>query len=124
MPGTVMKQWLIRVVVCLAVCGCQAGGRQTLDDCASPSACDEDDQGWLLAPGNRSGLAANMVASPGWLPGCPASLQVMAQPHPIVYRAYRPDEEPDTTSDPADWVCEAPEAPLLRADRQQDFARR
>jgi hypothetical protein len=42
----------------------------------------------------------------------------MATSHLISFHAERPSEAPETTDpDPSDWVCEGPEAPLLRAAR-------
>jgi hypothetical protein len=39
----------------------------------------------------------------------------MARRRAIVFRAARPDNEPTDDSDPSDWECDPPEAPLLRA---------
>jgi len=50
----------------------------------------------------------------------------MALVRPIVFHAVKPGEEPETDPDPSDFVCDSPEAPLLRAWRRpaEDFAGR
>jgi hypothetical protein len=116
-PGTAMNPWLICLLAGLALCGCQAAGGPVSDDCPSPNPCDDPGQESWRLPGTIPGRAATLAAwQPLW-PGCPSTLQVMARPHPIVFRAVRPDEVvPDRASDPSDWDCELPEEPLLRAD--------
>ena len=123
-PGTTMNWWLIWSVIGVVLCGCQTGGRSASDDCPAPSPCDEAGQErWPLF---TVPVATFAVARPLW-PGCPSTLQVMARPFPIVFRAVRPDDEAEPAPDSADWHCELPEAPLLRADRRhpgQDVAGR
>jgi hypothetical protein len=122
-----MTRWPILVVTSLALCGCQTGGGQAArgsDDCPAPTLCGDPDPEAALPLGAASGQFA--VWRP-LFPGCPSTLQVMARPHPIVYRAVRPLEAPQTGGDPSDWVCDPPEAPLLRAMRwrsDQDLATR
>jgi hypothetical protein len=107
-----MNRWLIWLLIGVGLCGCQMGGGPVSDDCPAPDPCDDTSQAaqpLFAAPGVT--LAAGR---PLW-PGCPSTLQVMARPYPIVFRAVRPEEPPETDPDPSDWVCGAPDAPLLRA---------
>jgi hypothetical protein len=116
-----MNRWLIWLLAGIALCGCQMRGGAASEDCPAPDPCDETGQ--VVRPLFTATLTA---ARPLW-PGCPSTLQGMARPHPIVFRAVRPEDEPETAPDPSDWVCEGPEAPLLRTRRGgagQDVARR
>ncbi|MGA3003902.1 MAG: hypothetical protein ABSE20_19475 [Acetobacteraceae bacterium] len=108
-----MNRWLILLLVGFALGGCQAAGGPVSDDCPSPDPCD--DTGQEARPLFAAPMVTFAAARPLW-PGCPSTLQVMVRPRPIVFRAVRPDDEPEAAPDPDDWVCEAPEAPLLRAD--------
>jgi hypothetical protein len=121
--GSVMNRWLIRLLAGIALCGCQAGGRPVSTDCPEPDPCG--DTGHDARPLFTMPEVTLATAPPLW-PGCPSTLQVLARPHAIVFRAIRPTEEPETAADPSDWVCEGPEAPLLRARRGsgEDVARR
>jgi hypothetical protein len=113
-----MNRRLIWFLAGLALCGCQMGGGPVSDDCPSPNPCDDLGQQGRL-PLSPSPLPTTPAAwRPLW-PGCPSTLQVMARPSPIVFRTVRPEEAPETAPDPFDWVCEPPEAPLLRAGRQR-----
>lgn len=119
-----MNRRLIWLSIGVGLGGCQMGGSHVLEDCPSPDPCD--DTGQVVRPLFAAPAPALAAARPLW-PGCPSTLQVMARPHPIVFRAIRPGEEPETAPDPSDWVCEGPEAPLLRARRGgsgQDVVRR
>ena len=111
--GTVMQRWLIWLPVGVVLCGCQARGSVS-DDCPTLSPCDE--AGLEVWPSVRMPVETLVASKPLW-PGCPPTLQVIARPHPIAYRAIRPAPEQEAVPDPSDWVCEAPEAPLLRVDR-------
>jgi hypothetical protein len=116
-----MNRWLIWLLTSIALGGCQAGGRPVSTDCPQPDPCSATREGARPLFAAREVTLAD--ALPLW-PGCPSTLQVLARPHPIVFRAVT--EEPQTAADPSDWVCESPEAPLLRARRGsgQDVARR
>jgi hypothetical protein len=108
-----MNRRLIWLLVVVGLCACQTGGGPVSSDCPSLNPCDEAGQD--VRPLFAAPVVTLATAMPLW-PGCPSTLQVMARPHPIVFRAVRPDEEPETAPDPSDWVCEMPEAPLLRTD--------
>ena len=118
-----MDRWLIWWLIGVGLCGCQMGRGPVSVDCPALDPCD--DSARVVRPLLAEPGVTLAAARPLW-PGCPASLQVMAQPHPIVFRAVRPEDEPERAPDPSDWVCEGPEAPLLRAGRGagQDVARR
>jgi hypothetical protein len=119
-----MHRWLIWLLAGISLCGCQVGGGPVLVDCPSPDPCDDTGQ---EAPPLFAAPAVTFAAARPLWPGCPSTLQVMARPHPIVFRAIRPDDEPETAPEPSDWVCDGPDAPLLRAGRwapAQDVARR
>jgi len=119
-----MNRWRIWVLACLAICGCQTGDLPVApvseDPCPSLGPCDEPDSDAWLLPGPAPARVAALVADQPLFPGCPKTLQVMAQPHPIVFQAVRLDEQPDTAPDPSDLVCDPPEAPLQRAERRAD----
>jgi hypothetical protein len=111
-----MNRRPIWVPLCLALCGCQTIGgpvAPVLDDCPNISPCDDDpdtDARLLL-----SHTPGPVVIQADWrppLPGCPTTLQVMARLHR--------DEPDETAPDPSDYVCEPPEAPLLRARLRSD----
>jgi hypothetical protein len=108
-----MNRWLIWLVGGFALCGCQTGGGPVSSDCPAPSPCDEAGRALFAVP------VSTITAATRLWPGCPSTLQVMALPHPIVFRAARTDEVPEIGPDPSDWVCELPEAPLLRTDRRR-----
>ena len=107
--------------VCLALGGCQTGPASVSNEpCPNINPCDDTDSRLLpAAPTRRPAtvpVAARLTAGLPLWPGCPATLQVMAPPRPIAFQSVHPVETPKTTgSDPSDWVCEGPEAPLLRA---------
>ncbi len=115
-----MNRWSIWFALCLAVCGCQSIGgppAPVSDDCPSPGPCDDPDtESWLPSGPGSAAVATLAEWHPPW-PGCSSTLQVMARSrlHSIVFRAVRPDEVPNSPSDPSDWVCAPPDAPLLRA---------
>jgi hypothetical protein len=123
-----MNRWPIWVLACLAFGGCQTGPASVSNEpCPNINPCDDTDSRLRppaplspprLPPGPTPvPVAAFASGLPLW-PGCPTTLQVMATPHRITFHAVRPSEEPETTDpDPSDWVCEEPEAPLLRAGR-------
>jgi hypothetical protein len=96
-------------------------------NCPSYNPCDDPDPEARLPLGPVPGPVVTLAAwHPLW-PGCPSTLQVMARLRPIAFQAVRPDEAPETAPDPSDWVCDPPEAPLLRAGRgrpDQDLAAR
>jgi hypothetical protein len=107
-----MSRSLVWLLVGLALEACQTQGGSALDDCPALSPCDEASRGRLPLFATRT--VALAAARPLW-PGCPSTMQVMAPQHPILFRAIHPEEKPDTVLDPADWICELPEPPLLRA---------
>jgi hypothetical protein len=109
-----MSRWLIWLLIGIALCACQTRGNSALGDCPDAlGPCDE--AGKERSPRFAAPVVALAATKPLW-PGCPSTLQVMAPLHRIVFHAVRPQEQPDTSPDnPSDWVCEAPEAPLLRA---------
>jgi hypothetical protein len=116
-----MNRWPIWVLACLALCGCQSGPASVSNEpCPNINPCDDTDSrllppGFLLPGTTPVPVAALATGLPLW-PGCPTTLQVMATPHRIAVHAVRPSETPETTApDPSDWVCEGPEAPLMRA---------
>jgi hypothetical protein len=118
-----MNRWPISVLACVVLCGCQltAGPAAPVSnmDCPTPSPCDDSSsESWMPAKSAPVAVVALAAYKPFW-PGCPTTLQVMARPapRPIAFKAVRP-EEPETAPDPSDWVCDPPEAPLLRAGRQ------
>jgi hypothetical protein len=117
-PGTVMNQWPIWVLACLGLCGCQPPGPVSDEPCPSPSPCyDEDFETRLL---RGPGTLVREAAYRRLWPGCPETIQVMARMRPVVFKAVRPDNEPDNDADPSDWACDPPEAPLLRAGRDRE----
>jgi hypothetical protein len=116
-----MSRWPIRILVCVALCGCQSAqgpdGSRSDADCPTLSPCDDPSSESLLPPGSDLKPAVTQAAwHPIW-PGCPTTLQVMARLHPIAFRAVRPLAAPEPDTDPSDWVCDPPEVPLLRAGR-------
>jgi len=123
-----MKRRPIWVLVCLASVGCQTVPASVSNDpCPNIDPCDDTDS--RLLPPDPTGMpapapvAARLTAGLPLWPGCPATLQVMAAPHSIDFHAFRPGEAPETTGpDPSDWVCEGPEAPLMRAARRPEHA--
>lgn len=112
-PETVMRRWLIWLPIGFALCACQTSGGTALDDCPTFDPCAAAGQPPFAAP-----MQALAAATPLW-PGCPVTLEVMAPLHPIVFRAVRPEYEPDAASDPSDWICPPPDDPLQRAGRQR-----
>ena len=117
-----MHRWPIRLLICVALYGCATVNRPPTPvsdvDCPTPSPCDDPDQDALLRPGPKFRPAALQVAYRPLWPGCPTTLQVMARLHSIAFQAVRPsDEDADAPSDPSDWTCDPPDAPLLRAGR-------
>jgi hypothetical protein len=118
-----MNRWPLWLLACLLQCGCHAAGRppapMSYEPCPSPGPCDDPDQDAWFPPGPFRGSTATLADNQRLIPGCPATLQVMARPHPIVFQAVTPEAEPDTDPDPADLVCDPREAPLLRAEGQR-----
>lgn len=119
-----MNRWpIIWLLGCLALCGCQASGRVAprTDDCPSFNPCDDPDTDARLLGKPTPGMpvVTPVAYQPLW-PGCPATLHVMARLRPVSFHAVRPGENPEPASDPSDWVCDPPEAPLLRAGRRPD----
>jgi hypothetical protein len=86
-------------------------------DCPQPTLCDDPESDSLLLQAPGSGSRVVQAAWRPIFPGCPTTLQVKAQMRHIAFKAVRPDQEPDTDTDPSDWGCDPPEAPLLRAWR-------
>jgi hypothetical protein len=113
-----MNPWLIWLLAGCVLCGCQAAGGPVSDDCPSPNPCDDPGQQALQPRPVATPEVAQVAWKPLW-PGCPSTLQVMAQPTPIVFHAVRPEDQPEAAPDPSDWVCELPEAPLQRAGAQR-----
>jgi hypothetical protein len=113
-----MRRWPIRILTCLALCGCQPSSRLAAPlsdvDCPSPNPCDD--------PGTEARLIPVPVPRPELIladykplkPGCPTTLQVMASPRPIAF-GLRLGVSPDAATGPTDFFCQPPEAPLLRA---------
>src|SRR5580658_7956972 len=117
-----MSRWPIRMLACLALCGCQTAELPVSSaDCPQPTLCDDPESDALL-------LQRPAVVQTAWqplFPGCPTTLQVKARLRHIAFKAVRPDQEPDTDTDPSDSGCDPPEAPLLRTwrwRRDQDIA--
>ena len=114
-----MHRWPIWVLACTALCGCQAGLTRD-DSCPYLILCEDPGSDAMLRMGSPplGSTSRRVVTRAAWQPprpGCPTSLQVMPRPAQIVFHAVKPDEAPDAPSDPSDWACEPPEAPLLRA---------
>ena len=112
-----MRKWPIWVLPCLVfVCGCQTGVRPAVPmtdmPCPSPNPCDDPDTDALLRLDPGHGRPVAIAEYQPLKPGCPTTLQVHAWLRPIGFPAARPDE---FEQDWSDWVCEEPEAPLLRA---------
>jgi len=114
-----MNRWPIWFLAGLALCGCQIAGGPVSTDCPSPNPCDDPGQEARLLLGQAPQPVATLVAWRTLWPGCPSTLQAMVRGHPIVFQTVRPEEAPETAPDPSDWVCEPPEAPLMRAGRQR-----
>jgi hypothetical protein len=122
-----MFRWPIPVLLALTLCACQAGSgvpapRAADAPCPQFGPCDDPDQESWLPPGPATGAEVRFADYHPMFSTCPQTLQVMrslnrALRHPIVFKAVRPDGDPDTDTDPGDWTCDAPDAPLLRADR-------
>jgi hypothetical protein len=114
-----MTRWLIWFWIGLALCGCHVAGRAAAPtsntDCPAPDPCDDAGSDSQMIPAYGPVPTVRLAEKHPLWPGCPASLQVMARLHPIAFHAVRPDETPDSDTDPSDWFCDPPEAPLLRA---------
>ena len=69
-----------------------------------------------LPAGSNSGPPlTRAVYRPLW-PGCPSTLQVMAQVHRIVFQAARSGAARETAGDESEYVCDTGDAPLLRTE--------
>jgi hypothetical protein len=120
-----MSRWPIWALACAALCGCQVASL-SLDDCPAPTLCEDPGSDARLLPGPGPRPLVRQADYRPLKPGCPSTLQVLARVHRIAFQAIRPEEEaPDDASDPSDFVCTPPEAPLMRAERRhRDFAAR
>ena len=112
-----MHRWLIWFPASVILCGCQFAQQPMSDDCLPPNPCYESGSEERLPVGAAPGPVVTLAdLRPLW-PGCPSTLQVMLRPHPILYHAARPADQPETAADPSDWFCAPPDPPLLRATR-------
>jgi hypothetical protein len=122
-----MSRWPIWALAYAALCGCQAA-TLSQDDCPAPTLCEDPGSDARLLPGPNARAVVTQADYRPLKPGCPSTLQVMAQVHRIAFQAVRPEEEmPDDATDPSDFVCAPPEAPLMRTERRprdRDFAAR
>jgi len=120
-----MKKWLIWVLACHILCGCQASGGpadpMTDEDCPSPHACDDPDTDARLPLGPFQRQGVTVAEYKPMKPGCPSTLQVMAsRSWPIAF-GLRAGTVPETAPDPSDFFCEPPEAPLQRAGPRRQY---
>jgi hypothetical protein len=119
-PEAAMHRWPILALACLALWGCQTAGDLSDAPCPANTLCgdtDSDTDSEAFGPPRQP--LVRRAAFEIW-PGCPTTIQVMAQPRRMVFQAVHPDDQLEPDNDPSDSVCEGPEPSLMRAGRRPD----
>jgi hypothetical protein len=114
-----LTRWRTSIFACLVLGGCQMIGGPPApvsdEPCPSAGPCDDLNADNRLKSITRAGTAEADNRHP--IPGCPKTLQVMAELRSITFPSDPAVTIPETDPDPSDLTCDTPEDPLQSAGR-------